>query len=364
MFDILVVGGGLSGTRSALECATVHPRKRIALFEKRTKILSDLGPAEPFSFGGKSLTRTQWLRVLKDSPIEVFRSSGVDAVRAKNPIGCYEIETRRSVYQARHVILACGKEADSLKMVSNLGLDTRSLQAAAFALQTEDPRISSIKAEALHVSVSWVKSGPPRKRIHIRLASELPETQALKQTEGLITIRSGIVSGDAIEQLTSYIVRKAQPIPEHLRICINWAPDYSYQGILEYLHTVITTEALKTVFRTRLFELPGALWSRLVAAADIDPGVRWQDLLPIQFQELATQLSNSQFVMKPDLSAANITSYRGGVNPDELHPDRPESKKLAGLYLVGAILDNEVSATGGPDPDGAALDLTWIREID
>jgi len=195
------------------------------------------------------------------------------------------------------------------------------------------------------------------------LASTLPEAPPLKEVEGKISIHSGIVSGAAINELTSYIARQSDPVPERLKICINWLPEYRFQGILEYIQFVMNSAAEKTVFRTRLFNFPSKLWIRLVTAADIGQANRWKDLSPIQLQELASQLVDSHFVMRPDLRAVNISKYYGGVHLENIHPDRPECIRLPKVYLVGDILD-KVSEDSTRNQAGITdHGLAWIRHI-
>ena len=303
MFDILVIGGGTSGVLAALQCTSSHSNKRIALFERRKQLLPYGDSADGNPDSNRSWTRNQLLTALADSPIHVYRSSGIEAIRLvewEDEPQVYEIKTRRASYYGRKLILASGQDAATIRIVKDLGFRIRPFSPATFQLRCDDPRVKNIKAKDINVVLSWMKSGPPRKRIQIRLASELPEEQALMQVEGPISFQSGRISGTAVRQLSIHIAKQMEPLPERLKICINWLPEYGFQGILELLQLVARTEAQKTVLRSQVFELPQSIWSRLVAAADIVSTDRWQDLLPEQFQELATQLSDSNFMMKPD----------------------------------------------------------------
>ena len=364
MFDIVVIGGGTSGTLAAIQSSSYHPNKRIALFERRKQLLSDI-PGNSKESVMLTSSRKKLLKELVNSQVDVFRSSAVESIRfaseKSDSSPSIQIKTRRAVYQTQHVIIACGQDADFLKLLMDYGLTIRPFQPAAFQLLSEDPRLKDLRVNDLVVALSWVKSGRPRKQIQIQLASTLPEIQALKKVEDSMAIRSGILSGQAVHELSLYIARQSNPIPKHIKIGINWLPEYGFQGILEYMQLVASTEAEKTVSRTRVFNLPSMLWSRLVAAADIEQGVRWKDLLPIQFQELATQLSDSQFVVKPDLRDSRIAVYTGGVQPENLRPERPECRDFPGIYLLGSILDNDSDEDMRPRySDG---DLSWIQQI-
>ena len=367
MFDIIVVGGGTSGALAALQCSNYHPKKSIALFERRKQLLVNYIKGVNSQTTNRNRTREQLLKELANTHVQIYRSSGIESIRKAGKHdpeeASYVIQTRRAAYHARNVIVASGKDPDALHMIRNLGLKTCPIQPAAFPLRSEDSRLRGIRITDLNVGLSWVKPGPLSKRIQIQLASALPEEQVLMKIEGDISIQSGKLTGTGIHELTKHIAKQHEDVPEHLKICVNWLPDYGFQGILEYMQLVASSEPDKTVLRTRIFELPLALWSRLVAAADIAQGDRWQDLLPVQFQELANQLTESEFFMKPDLRSTGISTYRGGVHPVNLHPDRPECLHLEGLYFVGSILDRDPEEFANPGMDLSDHGLSWIQQI-
>ena len=367
MYDIIVIGGGLSGTLAALQYSSLHPDKKVALFEKRNQLLPGMNSRANLQFRERYWTRKQLFNLLADTRIEVFRSSGVVSInlpeKTDNIPPVIQVKTRRAVYKTGQVILACGQDPEFLEVLSKLGLNTRPFKPAAFQLRCDDPRLRGVKENKLNVALSWVRSGGPRKRIQIQLASALPETQILKQIEGSVNLQSGILSGAAVNQLSRYIAEQNETLPEHIKICINWMPDYGFQGILEYMQLVAQAEAHKTIVRTRLFSLPSILWTRLVTAADIAQGDQWKDLLPEQFQELATQIADSQFTMKPDLRIASISMYQGGVHPDNLYSDRPECKKHPGIFLIGSILDKEEHGETADLPVFSDNDFSWIRNM-
>lgn len=367
MFHVIVIGGGSYGVLAALQYSTLHPNHRIALFERRKQLLTYPDSEAEIQFENRNWTRNQILRALRETHVEVYRSSGVESIRIHEKSDqkqkSFEVITRRAVYKAQHVIAACGQDTGSLQMFAALGLITSPFQPATFYMRCDEARLKGIKLKDLNVALSWLKSGPPRKRIHIQLASPLPEVQPLSKAEGKISIQSGIVSGSAVRELSFHIAKQSEKLPERFKICINWLPDYGFQGVLEYMQVVARSEADKTVFRTQIFDLPRALWSRLATASGILQGDRWQDLMPIQFQEFATQLVESQFGMKPDLRASSVSNYQGGVHPNDLHLDRPECKIIPGLYFVGNILDYNINDIAGTDSVSSDEGLSWIKHI-
>lgn len=367
MFDTVVIGGGVHGVLAALQLHFLRPDLKVALFERRLKLLGNSKPGEVFRFQERNWSRDRLLPILAETGIRIFRGSAVHAIQIpdnnteQHPV--YEITTRRASYRSKNVIVATGKDTAILQILEKLDVHVRPIQPAAFHLICRDPRLSGLKFRDQQASLSWVKRGPPRKHIRIQLASTTGNNPPIKKVEGLISVQNGILAGTAIGELSAFITKHSDPMPEWLKISINWLPEYGFQGIIEYMYGVANAEAGKSVSRSRVFDLPTALWSRLVAASDIARNSRWKDLMPSQFQELAGQLCDSQFIVKPDLRPASVSCYMGGVHPDNLYTDRPECLHLPGMYIIGSILDRDLHNPIRTETALSADSFSWLSQI-
>lgn len=367
MFDTVVIGGGAHGVLAALQLHYLRPDLKIAVFERRLSLLGNSKPGEEYQLQDRKWGREGLLQVLAKTGIRIFRGSAVSSIQILNDNVdqhlIYEIKTPRATYRSSSVIIASGKDVAILGILEKLGMQVRPFQPAAFQLKCRDTRLTGIKIKDLQAALSWVKPGPPRKQIQIQLASTPGEIQPLKKAEGLVSVHNGILAGTAVRELSAFIAKQAGPLPARLKICINWLPEYGFQGILESLYMVANMEAGRSVFRSRVFELPTALWARLVTASDIPSTYRWKDLMPAQFQELAGQLYDSRFIMKPELRPASIPYYLGGIHLDNLHPDRPECLSLPGMYFIGSILDQELQTQIETGTVLSADTFSWLRQI-
>lgn len=367
MFDVTVIGGGAYGVLSALQIHKSSPKLTIALFEKRKQILVNAAASDRFRFGGKVYTKDQLLEQVQNSDIQSYKSSEVLSLERSQPLSqgknTFWVKTRRGTYSSGNLIVACGQENSFLQLLGSMGFDIQAYQPAACDLICNDRRLQGVKIGELEVSLSWVKPGPPRKRVKIQLASALPESHPLKQVNGSISISSGRMSGIAVMELTGYILNVEETPMKRMRICVNWLPDYGFHGLLEYLQTVGRVESKKTVMRSKIFSLPATLWRTLAAAAEIAKETRWDEMTSDQYFQFTSQLHNAQFNMRPDLSARGIPYSKGGVMATNLRSDRPESLKYPGLFFVGSILDQDPQFGKDPILELTKPSIFWLSEI-
>ena len=367
MFDITVIGGGAHGVLAALRIFKTHPQLRIALFEKRKQLLVNYRAEERFRIHDKIYLKEQILEQVRNSGIQIFKSSAVESIKMpQSPIRGntpFELKTRRGTYPSTKLIVACGPETSFLELLGSMGLEIRAIRPGAFKLECNDRRLKGVRIQQLEVSLSWMKPGPPRRRIRIQLASALPEIQPLKRVDGSISLHAGRLSGKAVLELTRHMLDAEEKPADRIRICVNWLPEYGFQGLLEYLQTVGRSEGKKTVMRSKIFPLPGSLWRNLVAAADITKSARWEELSYEQYFDFTSQLHDSQFHMKPDLSENGVLYRTGGLSLRNLKLDRPESLAFPGMFFIGTILDQDQQF-----PNNSFLELTdransWLSEI-
>src|SRR5690606_1568217 len=125
------------------------------------------------------------------------------------------------------------------------------------------------------------------------------------------------------------------------RIRVNWVPDYYAEGILQLLLKVKEVEYKKTVLRTHAVELPKRLWINLVKASGITEDVKWADASKNQLQDLALQLTQSEFFVDGKSTFKEEFVTAGGVDLKEINFKTYESKILPNLYFAGEVM-NEI----------------------
>ena len=130
------------------------------------------------------------------------------------------------------------------------------------------------------------------------------------------------------------------------RIRINWLPEYTKEGMLGLLMEIKEVEAKKTVLRTKAVDIPRRLYTNLVKASGINETEKWADVTKNQLGNLASQLTEGEYLVdgKSTFKEEFVTS--GGVCLKEIDFKTFESKIIPGLFFAGEVIDVD-AITGG-----------------
>lgn len=347
MYDVIIIGGGAHGVLTALYLHSENDALKIAIFEKAKKLLPSYSEVEEFPFGNQMLPKATLEDLVQEKGISVFKSSAISALSFNPESNTWEITTRRAVYVARKVVISSGKDPGFLALLHDMGKATEEAQVAAFPLESDDPRLVALGQTEIPVILSWITIAPPKRKIRIQLAS-VEVAKPLKQLEGHIKIHSRKISGPVVYQITQFITAQQPTLPTLIKVCINWAPEYSLEGMCHYLLQVKQMEPRKTIGRTPLFGLPGRLWSALVKAAEIDREMKWEVLGQEQITELAEQLTDTQLLTKPALDRQGMIAYKGGVSTNTTD-ESGACMEFPGLFFAGTVLSDQLTAVKGGD---------------
>jgi len=345
MFDVIIVGGGVHGVLTALYLHSENNRLRISIFEKAKQLLSSYSETETFPYNDQPFSRKDLDAMFHKKGIQVYKSSAVTAINFEARSTGYEIKTRRAVYKAPKVVFCSGKDRKILGLLQDLSLAIDEVVPAAFPLESNDPRLVGLGQTEIPIQLSWVKMSPPKKKIRIQLASGTA-SKPIKQLDGQLQMRANMISGPVVYQLTQFITSQLDSIPNLIKVCINWTPEYGLEGIVNYLKEAGQLEGPKTVIRTPLFTLPRRLWTSLVLAARIDRKTNWEDLEVEQYQDLAEQLSDSQLTTKPALYKKGLIAYKGGVALSAMDKSG-QSMENPGIYFSGSIRSDHLTHIKG-----------------
>ena len=132
----------------------------------------------------------------------------------------------------------------------------------------------------------------------------------------------------------------------NFRIRVNWLPEYHKEAVFSLLLEVRSTEPKKTIYRTTGVDIPKRLWKKLVLAAEIPETLKWADISKIQMQNLANQLTSSEFQVIGKSTFKEEFVMAGGVNLKEINFKTYESKIHQNLFFAGEVL-NVDAITGG-----------------
>ncbi|MBP7689739.1 MAG: NAD(P)/FAD-dependent oxidoreductase, partial [Thermoflexales bacterium] len=125
-----------------------------------------------------------------------------------------------------------------------------------------------------------------------------------------------------------------------------WLPDFKGDQLQQRLMSIKTESARQSVSASSPLHLPLRLWKRLVSAVGIGDDQKWTEISKRAVIDLAHELSQGTFVMLGKGAFKEEFVTCGGVRLDEVNFKTMESRRCAGLYFAGEILDID-GVTGG-----------------
>ncbi len=406
MYDLIVVGGGAAGFFGAIHVAEQRPDLKVAILEQGNKVLSkvrisgggrcnvthaEFNPSElvkAYPRGEKELrgpfhvfqprdtvaffeARGVPLKVEEDgrmfpesdssqSIIDCFMDSVntlgihliknalvVEIIPVESPIHgkIWEVKTKSGTFHCNHLLLATGSSQKMWNILKVLGHRIIDPVPSLFTFHITDPRIGGIQGVSTHARVELVSRELPGKKLSGAIRTSSKRSAGLT-SEGPLLITHWGMSGPAILKLSAWGARILYDYNYRFRIRVNWTPDYHQEGMYAFLFEVKDVEARRTVFRTCPLEIPKRLWRKLVLAAGITPDQKWAEIQKKQLQQLAGQLTSSEFLVvgKSPFKEEFVTA--GGLDLREINFKTFESKLYDGLYFAGEVLNID-AITGG-----------------
>jgi predicted Rossmann fold flavoprotein len=95
-----------------------------------------------------------------------------------------------------------------------------------------------------------------------------------------------------------------------------------------------------------MFNIPNRLWIRLCELAEVEGQKNWSDLSKKHFNKLIENLIRCPFQIKGKTTYKEEFVTCGGIKLDEINLETMESKKMAGIYFAGEVLNID-GETGG-----------------
>ncbi len=168
---------------------------------------------------------------------------------------------------------------------------------------------------------------------------------ALDETGPVLITHWGL-SGPAILRLSAWGARWMHEQNYEFVLRINWCGATGRDGVLAQLRRIKDADAKRLVGGDPQFSIPARLWERFVEAAGIPAETRWAHLKREQFLALADQLTAGEFAVRGKSMNKEEFVTCGGVSLREIDFRTMESRRCAGLYFAGEVLDID-GITGG-----------------
>jgi predicted Rossmann fold flavoprotein len=381
-YDILIIGGGAAGFFAAINSAERNPKLKIAILERGKEVLSKVrvsgggrcnvthncfdvaqlvkfyprgekelrGPFSVFSpkdtiawfekhnvklkteednrmFPVTDSSQTIidcFLEAAQKLKIDILTSQSVQSVFKSDDF--WKVETQSEKYTCQNLIFTTGSNPKMWELLSSLGHQIISPVPSLFTFNIKDNRIKDLMG----------LSTPATVKIN----------QSKLQESGALLITHWGLSGPAVLKLSAWGARELFDKNYQFQISVNWLDYLSFEQCIEELKNVKSSESKKLVRNRKAFDIPTRLWENLVSASEIPDDLKWADVSKKQLNNLADQLTNSQFQVNGKSTFKEEFVTAGGVNLKEVNFKTMESKQHKNLYFAGEILNID-AITGG-----------------
>ena len=383
MNEVVVVGAGAAGLATAIFARRLNPSRPVVLLDGAVKpgakILVSGGSrcnvtnaivTERDYWGGK---RTIIRRVLRALPVaatvEFFQEAGVTL--KEEPDGKLFPATDRS----RDVLEALLRAASEAGVVLSPSTRVQEVTPASggFSLQTSRGSRAAASVVLATGGLSLPKTGSDggglaiARRLGHTLVSTTPALAPLVADPGWFHAGiSGVahdveltiwIGGRASERIrgamlwthfgvsgpvalnASRVVLRAQLEELEVRITANLFPPATFEAVDARWTAAAATRPRTTVQNALAEELPASLTAALLARCSIDSGTTLTDLS----RDARRTLSHTLTALPVPVTGSRGYNYAeataGGVALEEIDPATMRSRKVAGLFLVGEMLD-------------------------
>ncbi len=380
VWDVAVLGGGMSGLVSAIEVKRNYPEKEVAVFEKLEKIgkkilatgngrcnldnltvsADDYNVPDFVSFALDKFSaesnldfwKSLGLMTVSDSEGRVYprsnSASGVlDALRFETEKLGIEIVFEKvdflrkeknfkiNNYEAKQVIICCGgcsspsqgSDGSGFELLKKLGHKITPLSPSLVQITTDTRYTKPLKGVRVKGSLTLEAGG-----------------RKIGFSEGEILFADYGLSGIAAMDLSRFLARA--PHIKNAKIYLDMANDMTEKEIVSYLlerqkaNPSLECENLLTGI------LPKAMGKVLLKKCNVFLGEKTGNLSIKDFENIAKNMKSFEFCVTgtKGFEFSQVTS--GGVSTREVNGETMMSEKINGLYLCGEILDVD-SRCGG-----------------
>lgn len=383
---LIVIGGGAGGFFCAINAAAANPDLQVIILEKSTHLLSkvrisgggrcnvthacfdiiELSKKYP---RGQHFVKKMFHQFSAADTISWFQQQGVRLIT--EPDGRMFPETHTSAT----IVNCLLKEADAHQVVVKIKQDVTEVEklSEGFLLTTANNE----KYTADYVCIAtggypklsqftWLQKlghtiEPPvpslftfnipdpalRELMGISVnpvAISIANTKL--QERGALLITHWGLSGPAILKLSAFAARYLAEQQYRGNLIINWIPEYHETSLREAWQKWRQEKATQKIGAHSPVAFPARLWLYFLAKAVIDPDKRWGELNTAEQNRIVKLLTHTEYPFQGKTTFKEEFVTCGGIRLPEVDANTMQSKKVAGLYFCGEVLDID-GITGG-----------------
>ncbi len=380
MWNVAIIGGGMSGLVSAIEIRRNYPEKSVVIFEKLDrvgkKILAtgngrcnlDNLTAKKEDYNEPSFVSSALEKFSPESNLDFWKSLGLLTVSdsegrvyprsnsAAAVLDALRFETQKlgikilfeevrvlkkeknfiiNNHQAENVIVSCGgcsspsqgSDGSGFTLMKNLGHSITSLSPSLVQITTDTRFTKLLKGVRVKGKLTlWDKD------------------RNMGESEGEILFADYGLSGIATMDLSRFLAKVR--ITDNTKISLDMVTEMTESDIVSYLADRQKVNPLLECENLLTGILPKAVGKVVIKKCNICPGEKAENLKKKDFENIAKSLKSFEFKVTgtKGYEFSQVTS--GGVDLREVDKETLMSKKLGGLYFCGEILDVD-SRCGG-----------------
>ncbi len=154
------------------------------------------------------------------------------------------------------------------------------------------------------------------------------------------------MSGPVVLKLSAWGARELAKNNYNFTIQVNWIPEYNENNLRDKMQKIRFELAAQKIVNRNPFSLPARLWEYLLIQSGIDLNLRWADLPASEQNKLIKNLCAQEHIVKGKTTFKEEFVTAGGIDLSEIDFNTMQSKKHAGLFFAGEII-NVDGITGG-----------------
>lgn len=303
----------------------------VSWFDDHGLTLVEEADGRMFPQANRSTAVIQCLRQAAERAGVTLRSSEALQQADQRPTGGFALTLRSGTQLSADVlVLATGSHPSGRRLASGLGHGVVAPVPSLFTL--------ALKPNPL-VALAGVVMDP--------VDLELDAGGQRFRQSGPVLITHWGLSGPATLRLTAFAARALHGEGYRGSLQVDWSGGRSQQQLEELFAVCRRDQAKRQLSNARPWPgLSRRLWQHLLEQQGVEPERRWADLAKRQQLGLLESLRRSRFPVAGRGPFGEEFVTAGGVPLGEVNLATMESRKAAGLYLVGELLDVD-GVTGG-----------------
>jgi len=385
--SLIVIGGGAAGIFCAVNAARMDPSLQVTVLEKSGKLLSkvkvsgggrcntthacfEIGEMmKRYPRGGQFVRKAFHLFFTTDT-IEWFTERGVELKAEADgrmfpvtdssqtiidclmrEVNAYGVEIR--MQSEVKAVVKAGGGGFEVRLADGrvLGADYVCVACGGYPKSAMFQWIRDLGHQVEEPVPSLFTFNMPGNPITGLMGVSVPDAQvriagSKLQERGPLLITHWGMSGPAVLRLSAWGARELAARGYVFVVVVNWIPAMTEQAAREKLQQVRFDWAAQQVGSRNPFGLPQRLWEFWLGVCGISQELRWADLPAREQNKLVSQLCAGEFSVQGKTTFKEEFVTAGGVRLAEVDPATMQSRKMAGLFFAGEILDAD-GVTGG-----------------